>query len=347
MARKNLIGISVDPEALPNTNEPDIAKSRPLTGFTPGARTVPVGGITKSLTNITQKVERAEALEKQLSEGQIIVDLDPDQIDGSFVSDRLGMDQTALADLVEQIRESGQLVPILVRRHPEIPNRYQLAFGHRRLAAVKSLGIKVRAVIRDLTDEQLVINQGQENNARTNLSYIERALFAARLEDRGFGRNVVMSALAVDKAALSRMLSIVRQISTEVIERIGAAPDIGRRRWMEFAEKMGSSGIDHLMPQLSADNFLGLSSDERFRKAMDIVSAQQTKHEVPKSASAKIAEAWTPADKSVAVLSKTKTKAVIVEFTDKDGKAFGEWVKRNLDTLYESFRTSQHQSYGD
>uniref|UniRef100_UPI001D0E2864 ParB/RepB/Spo0J family partition protein n=1 Tax=Klebsiella pneumoniae TaxID=573 RepID=UPI001D0E2864 len=77
-------------------------------------------------------------------------------------------------------------MPILVRPHPTIDGRYQVAYGHRRLVAVRQLGFKVKAVIRELSDDQLVVSQGQENNARTNLSYIERALFASRLEDRSF-----------------------------------------------------------------------------------------------------------------------------------------------------------------
>ncbi|MFP3581837.1 ParB/RepB/Spo0J family partition protein, partial [Arthrobacter sp. SIMBA_036] len=84
---------------------------------------------------------------------------------------------------------------VLLRPHPEAKSRYQVAYGHRRLAATRKLGIKVRAVIRELTDEQLVVSQGQENSARTNLSFIERALFAARLEERGFGRDVIMASL--------------------------------------------------------------------------------------------------------------------------------------------------------
>ncbi|MGO4611618.1 ParB/RepB/Spo0J family partition protein, partial [Variovorax sp. 2RAF20] len=83
---------------------------------------------------------------------------------------RLEIDPVQLNELVEQIREHGQQVPILVRPHPQAKGRYQVAYGHRRLAAAKKLGLSVRAVVRDLTDDQLVVSQGQENSARTNLS---------------------------------------------------------------------------------------------------------------------------------------------------------------------------------
>ena len=46
----------------------------------------------------------------------------------------------------------------------------------------------VRAVVRTLSDAELVIAQGKENNERRDLSFIERALFAAHLEHRKFER---------------------------------------------------------------------------------------------------------------------------------------------------------------
>ena len=72
--------------------------------------------------------------------------------------------------------------------------RYQVAYGHRRLQAVRLLGRPVRAIIRPLQDIDVVVAQGVENSARQNLSYIERALFALTLEARGFERSVIMRA---------------------------------------------------------------------------------------------------------------------------------------------------------
>ncbi|TWF59063.1 plasmid partitioning protein RepB [Neorhizobium alkalisoli] len=271
MARKNLIGISGGlPSDAPVSQPASVA--RPLAGMTPAPRTgLPVGGISKTLGSITQKMERAQDLERQLSEGLSIVELDPSLIDASFVSDRLAIEGEALAQLVEQVREHGQQVPILVRPHPGNSGRYQVAYGHRRLAAVRSLGIKVKAVVRELTDDQLVVSQGQENNARTNLSHIERALFAARLEDRSFSRDTIMAALAVDKAALSKMISLVRSVPMELIEAIGPAPEIGRRRWMELAEKLHGRDLGAILKTLR-ERPHSSTSDQRFQIAFSMLS---------------------------------------------------------------------------
>ncbi|RFB88360.1 plasmid partitioning protein RepB [Rhizobium leguminosarum bv. trifolii] len=327
MARKNLIEISAPSPVRVETVAP--RDSRPIAGFVPQERSAaPVGGITKTLGNITEKMERASELERQLAAGQAIVELDTGLIDASFVSDRLAIDAAELAQLVEQIREHGQQVPILVRPHPETRGRYQVAYGHRRLAATKELGIRVRAVVRDLTDGQLVVSQGQENSARTNLSYIERALFASRLEERSFGRDVIMAALAVDKAALSRMLIVIRQVPLDLINAIGAAPDIGRRRWLELGERLEGADIEKIIAELSADDARKISSDERFQRALVLATK--------KTAAQKPAVAKTEVGGVPVMIKKTASGATIV-FDGKTAPGFDQFVLERLKGLFQEF----------
>lgn len=342
MARKNLIEVSSGPAPATGAPEP-VVVSRPIAGFVPPVtrNAVPVGGITKTLGNITQKVERAQDLERQLAEGHTVIEIDPALVDGSFVSDRLGIDALELSQLVDQIREHGQQVPILVRPHPASKGRYQVAYGHRRLAAIRQLGIKIRAVVRDLSDEQLVVSQGQENNARTNLSYIERALFAVRLEERSFSRDVIMSALGVDKAALSKMISVVRQVPVDLVEAIGAAPEVGRRRWMELADLLPKAKMQDLLAMLAQGEMKALSSDQRFQAVVDaLISRPETK------AKAGSFDTWTAQDKSVRVVATSSGKGYTLALKDKDAARFGGWISANLEELYVAFRKSEKTETG-
>jgi ParB family chromosome partitioning protein len=334
MARKNLIEVSAGDGPTSERLTP-ITASRPLAGFVaPSVRSSPIGGITKTLGSITEKVERANDIEKRLAEGQTIVELDPNLIDGSFVRDRLGINSVELAELIAQIKDHGQQVPILVRPHPDTRGRYQVAYGHRRLAAIKELGIRVRAVIRELSDDQLVVSQGQENNSRANLSFIERAMFAIRLEEREFSRDIIMSALGIDKAALSKMISVVRQVPIELIEAIGAAPNVGRRRWMEFADKLESAKIDlkELLASLSADN----SSDERFQAA---VNALTRKPERVKSGTE--AKNWASSDKSVTAKLNNNGKTATIALSAMSGPLFASYITERLDDLYADWKSKQ------
>ena len=160
------------------------------------------GSVVREIDALAAKADAAREIEARLTAGEIVVELDPSEIDASFVADRLSQDDDEFQALVQAIRERGQDSPILVRRHPDAETRYQVAFGHRRVRAAQVLGRPVRAVVKQLTNRDLVLAQGQENSARANLSFVERALFARRLEEIGQDRETIMSALGVDKTVV-------------------------------------------------------------------------------------------------------------------------------------------------
>lgn len=331
MARKNLFEVS-EPTGEPTP--PDAARTalvRPLMGLDrplkPGR---PVGAISQSLENINSRAQRAEEIERKLSEGQAVVELDPSLIDQSIVVDRLGVSDERRAALVDQIREHGQQVPILVRPHPENDARYQVAYGHRRLAAVRQLGGMVRAVVRDLTDEQLVVSQGQENNSRSDLSYIERCYFAAKLEAKGFSRDIIMASLGVDKAALSRMIALVAQLPAEIIEAIGTAESVGRQKWADLADRLDEKGKRaKALKAINEPEFAVRTSDERFQAIHDLVKTAAKKPD---------RTVWTAANGSRLVnISDSETKMTFA-FDKRIEPEFASFVRERLQALYDEFR---------
>ena len=105
-------------------------RSRPILGAPELIRTTaaPVGALGQSLSEFKAQSERALAIERQLAEGQAVVELDPSLVDPSFVNDRMPTTKEAHARLVDAIRDHGQQVPILVRPHPSKNGRYQVAY---------------------------------------------------------------------------------------------------------------------------------------------------------------------------------------------------------------------------
>ena len=89
----------------------------------------PLGAISHSLGDISEKVKRAEDIEQKLIEGQVIVDLDPALIDTSFVPDRMEATEEQNAAFREIIRQHGQNVPILVRPKPAPPSAMRSPSG--------------------------------------------------------------------------------------------------------------------------------------------------------------------------------------------------------------------------
>jgi ParB family chromosome partitioning protein len=337
MSRKDILGVSAN---VPTTSAPHDAQS-------PKNRTMPLLGVarkdrdpsTKLTANIgnalreqNDRVERAEEIERRLAEGQAVIDLDPNAVDPSFMQDRMPGD---IDGLLASIKEQGQQVPILVRPHPLQPGRYEVAFGHRRLRAVTELGLPVKAVVRDLTDEQLVVAQGQENNERQDLTFIEKARFAARLKER-FPREVIISSMSVDKGDLSKMLSIVDALPADLIDAIGSAHGVGLRSWQELAEQVekAASAENSIKFARSAEMQV-LPSAERFKALIAHLKPRRMERGLPDVMS-------TVNGERLAQVKQSKAKVEIM-IDRKATPDFATFVLEQLPTLYEAHRAKHQQ----
>src|SRR5690606_35044867 len=135
-------------------------------------------------------------------------EFDPNLFSPSIVSDRIpSANDARFHELRAAIQENGQQIPIIARQDPAEEGRYQIAAGHRRWRVAQELGLGLKAIIRKLSDQEMVILQGQENGPREDLSFIERARFAMHMESRGFDRGTLSAALSVDKPEVSRLLT--------------------------------------------------------------------------------------------------------------------------------------------
>ncbi|MCE6958394.1 plasmid partitioning protein RepB [Cereibacter sphaeroides] len=191
-----------------------------------------------------------------------IQDIPVDLIEDSGHRDRLLIDDADVESLKASLASVGQQVPILVRPHPTLSGRYQVIYGRRRLHAMRSLGLPVKALVRSLTDEEAVIAQGQENSLRQDPSFIEKALFVADLREAGYATKLITDALQIDATTLSQMKTVLEDLPIELIRRVGAAHGIGRRPWIELGRmvrELGSSPLPYL------ESVTGATSDDRFR----------------------------------------------------------------------------------
>lgn len=258
MNRRDMVRALLTPEA----GEPPPQAEEPPGRAAAGA----VRAMGLEIGRLAEEARAAEHLRQQIESGTTVVELDVGLVDPSFVADRFARTaDPAYRRLVESIRDSGQQVPILVRPHPEAAGRYQIAYGHRRREAAAELGLPVRAIVRPLNDGELVLAQGKENGERRDLSFIERALFAADLQRRGFDRATLNGALGVHTAEMTRLLAVALAIPAELIRRIGPAPKAGRLRWQELARECERpGGIEALAALLDQPSLQALPSDRRF-----------------------------------------------------------------------------------
>lgn len=344
MARKNLL-TSLTDKKLPAVNSEAEAMPKPPSLAFSGRGAF--GAVTRTIDDLAARADAARALEARLTAGEVIIELDPGLIDRSFIADRMEPEDESYRALRESIAAKGQDSPILVRPHPTQEGRYQVAFGHRRLRAAADLGRLARCIVKPLTDRDLVIAQGQENSARADLSFIERGRFAQALEDTGYDRETIMQALSIDKTAVSRLISVVNRLPTDIVEAVGPAPSAGRDRWIElskaFSERVVERPVD---PLLESADFISAPSDRRFEMLYRHLTLAEPKPQAGRgeTRSARPAEVSRPTPRAwvsksgQAVASVTVNEEAFMLTIDKTvAHDFGEFLLARMEQLYEEY----------
>ncbi len=239
----------------------------PATGNRVGAGVI--GAAHRAIDDIRTERDRLKALVE--SGGATVRDVDASLIDPSPYPDRLPDDDAASFDAFKRsIETDGQKVPIQIRKHPSDQGRFQIVYGHRRWRAAKELNKSVRAVEVDMSDLDLVVAQGIENASRQDLTWIERALFASRMDDAGIKAREIYAALSIEAAELARMRSVYRAVPADIIEAIGRAPKIGRPRWLDLAKLIsGEPGsLEIARETLALKGDPAEFSDQRFQRVL-------------------------------------------------------------------------------
>lgn len=296
-------------------------------------KTGAVSAMGASLQQLSESARSAARLQEQIEEGSLIVKLDPALIDGGLVADRLqpAVDPSFDA-LVASIRDSGQQVPILVRPVDQEPRRYQVAYGHRRLRAARHLGIDVKAIVRPLTDAEMVVAQGKENLERRDLSYIEKAIFARRLEDAGFDRATIIAALSTDKADLSRYIAVARLVPDALAEAIGPADRIGRARWLVLAEGLKRPGAAaRVEAALSSEAFGRADSNTRFALVLKAVGEPQAAAKKP------AVRIWQDAEGHNVLRIEERRDETALVIDETVAPTFGDYLLGEMDALYRRY----------
>jgi len=109
-----------------------------------------------------------------------LLDLELLDIPGEVVRDMI--DPEKVRELAESIRSQGLLQPILVRPHN---GRFEIVVGHRRYLAHRLIGeAKIKAIIKEVSDDDLIFIRAVENIQREDLNPIEKGKVFLRLKEK-------------------------------------------------------------------------------------------------------------------------------------------------------------------
>lgn len=130
---------------------------------------------------------------------------------------RTHMDEAALQELADSIRQQGLMQPVLVRPIPNL--RYEIIAGERRWRAAKLAGLtEIECLVREVPDEAAIAMALIENIQREDLNPLEEARGIQRLVDE-FSMTHEQAAQAVgrSRSAVSNLLRL-NQLSPPVQE---------------------------------------------------------------------------------------------------------------------------------
>lgn len=214
-----------------------------------------------------KNIKKLSEFQKQKIDAERVEEIDVDLIDceGQIRSkNNPGFTSESLMELANDIARDGQHEPVVLRKNTKNLGRYLMVAGERRWRACQLKGVKLKAIVRELSDEQAYRVQRAENIQRENLTQIEIATalrddknrfgtlervsaewnksihwVAERLklldvvEAKGYASHAVTEGVTTDITAINdlhRLESIDTEAAQSVLDQVQSEPDVNVRK---------------------------------------------------------------------------------------------------------------------
>ncbi|NBV41562.1 ParB/RepB/Spo0J family partition protein [bacterium] len=140
--------------------------------------------------------------------GKSLMSLPISSIKANPFQPRKAFEPTAMASLVDSIRQHGLNQPVLVRR---VGNHYELIAGERRFRACSQAGLEqIPAIIKNVSDEESLQLALIENIERQDLNPLEVARGYQRLVDEfGYTHQLISEAFGRSRSAVSNTIRLL------------------------------------------------------------------------------------------------------------------------------------------
>ncbi|OFO01210.1 chromosome partitioning protein ParB [Streptococcus sp. HMSC074B11] len=123
-----------------------------------------------------------------------------------------------IQELAQSIKENGLIQPIIVRKSPVLG--YEILAGERRYRASIVAGLsEVPVIVKQLSDQDMMLHSIIENLQRENLNSIEEAKAYQSLIDKGFTHTEIAEKMGKSRPYITnlvRLLGLPKHILTEV-----------------------------------------------------------------------------------------------------------------------------------
>ena len=287
--------------------------------------------------NAMAELKALEAtIEQQKAQGLVIEEIDPALADPSPYWDRdiRFLQDESFTEFVEDMRRNGQQSPALVRPHPTDAGRFEVCFGHRRLFACKSLGMRVRAVVQNLSEAQMAGAAYSENAHREGVSTLEQARALAKYVERGVfaTKQALADALNVSRSHVSNLTSYA-EIPDRVLEALG---DWRKCTFRDANNLLKATREPARREQMldAAERLIGGDPQLGFAVRLTVLLGQKP------SASAEAEDLRDDSGRVVAERKRGK-RSTAIAFAAGQGEGLADFVWTKMPSLIEEFRRQQ------
>jgi ParB family chromosome partitioning protein len=328
----NLSAITSDLPTLPEEGDAPRENGRNRFPAVPIAK-----AIENQHRNAMAELKALEAtIEQQKVHGLFIEEIDPALADPSPYWDRdlRFLEDRSFAEFVEDMRRNGQQSPALARPHPTDAGRFEVCFGHRRLFACKSLGTRLRAVVRPLSEAQMAGAAYSENAHRESVSTLEQSRALAKYVERGVfaTKQALADALGVSRSHVSNLISYA-EIPDRVLEALG---DWRKCTFRDANNLLKASREPARREQMldAAERLIGGDPKLGFHVRVTVLLGH-------KSPTAVEAEDLRDDTGRVVAECKRGKRSTVIAFAAGQGEGLADFVWTKIPSLIEEFRRQQ------
>jgi len=171
--------------------------------------------------------------------------INPNDISNWKFNDRPESELGDLNALANDMKINGQQQPCTVRPLVSDNHKYELIIGERRWRASKIAEIPLKAVVKELSDNQAAISQAVENDNRLDLSdYAKGISFAKLIDDGVITQKDLTEKLSKSKQYISALLSYSK-IPDIILNNVSNWSNVSSRT-AEKIKQLSSKGDDYI-----------------------------------------------------------------------------------------------------
>jgi len=213
------------------------------------------------------------------------------RVDPNPYQPRTQVDEQGLEKLIDSIHRCGVIQPIVVRPKED---RYQLVAGQRRLEAARALNVNaIPAVIRDVSEQELIEIALVENIHREDLNCVDRALAYKKYQDTfQLSTEDIAERLGQDRTTVTNYLRLLT-LPEQIIELL-------RANRLSMGHARAIAGLENSDQQVKL----------AFRVVQQALSVRQTEQIVAHSKSPKSAKKIIEKNPNILDLEQQMTRAL-------------------------------------